>query len=106
MASEPTSELHFLFIPFLAPGHTIPMIDMAKLLAQQPNITVTVVTTPLNAVRYSPILNNPGGFPSTSVSSHGGRITRWMRKSRRTTSIQLEYNRLNIVFDKSKTQTE
>ncbi|XP_023745969.1 UDP-glycosyltransferase 73C3 [Lactuca sativa] len=75
MASESTYELHFLLIPFLAPGHTIPMIDMAKLLAQQPNITVTVVTTPLNAVRYSPILNKPGlpvgflqlPFPSTEV---------------------------------------
>ncbi|GKD53396.1 hypothetical protein Tco_1286783, partial [Tanacetum coccineum] len=40
-----------------APGHTIPMIDMAKLLAQQQNVMVTIVTTPLNAIRYGPSLN-------------------------------------------------
>ncbi|MFS7977549.1 putative scopoletin glucosyltransferase [Helianthus anomalus] len=43
-------------IPLLAPGHTIPMIDMAKMLAQRPNVTVTIVTTPVNAFRYAPKL--------------------------------------------------
>ncbi|KVH99999.1 UDP-glucuronosyl/UDP-glucosyltransferase [Cynara cardunculus var. scolymus] len=56
MASESISQLHFLLIPLLAPGHTIPMIDMAKLLAQRPNVVVTIVTTPLNAIRYGPNL--------------------------------------------------
>ncbi|KAI3738225.1 hypothetical protein L2E82_28248 [Cichorium intybus] len=56
MASESINQLHFLLIPLLAPGHTIPIIDIAKLLAQQPNVTVTIVTTPLNAIRYSPTL--------------------------------------------------
>ncbi|XP_024983884.1 UDP-glycosyltransferase 73C6-like [Cynara cardunculus var. scolymus] len=56
MASEPISRLHFLLIPLLAPGHTIPMIDMAKLLVQRPNVVVTIVTTPLNAIRYGPNL--------------------------------------------------
>ncbi|KAI3826164.1 hypothetical protein L1987_00209 [Smallanthus sonchifolius] len=56
MASESVNQLHFLLIPFLAPGHTIPMIDMAKLLAQRRNVTVTIVTTPLNAIRYGPTL--------------------------------------------------
>ncbi|GKC72065.1 hypothetical protein Tco_1117948, partial [Tanacetum coccineum] len=54
-----TNDLHFLLIPFLAPGHTIPMIDMAKLLAQQ-HVMVTIVTTPLNAIRYSPSLKKTG----------------------------------------------
>ncbi|XP_071711293.1 UDP-glycosyltransferase 73C4-like [Rutidosis leptorrhynchoides] len=56
MASESTNQLHFLLIPLLAPGHIIPMIDMAKLLAQRPNVLVTIVTTPVNAVRYAPSL--------------------------------------------------
>ncbi|KAD5803107.1 hypothetical protein E3N88_14467 [Mikania micrantha] len=56
MASESINQLHFLLIPFLAPGHTIPMINMAKLLAQRPNVMVTIVTTPVNAIRYGPIL--------------------------------------------------
>ncbi|KAL4592105.1 hypothetical protein LXL04_005089 [Taraxacum kok-saghyz] len=46
------NNLHFLLVPHIGPGHTIPMIDMAKLLAKQPNVTVTIATTPLNAVRY------------------------------------------------------
>ncbi|GJT07748.1 UDP-glycosyltransferase 73C6-like protein [Tanacetum coccineum] len=69
-----TNDLHFLLIPFLAPGHTIPMIDMAKLLAQQ-HVMVTIVTTPLNAIRYSPSLKKTGlqvsflelPFPGTEV---------------------------------------
>ncbi|KAI3706688.1 hypothetical protein L6452_24605 [Arctium lappa] len=75
MASKSTNKLHFLLIPYPAPGHTIPMMNMAKLLAQQPDVTVTVVTTPLNAVRYGHALNKPGlpagflqlPFPATEV---------------------------------------
>lgn len=44
-------QLHFVLIPLMSPGHLIPMIDMAKLLAQH-GIIVTIVTTPLNAVRF------------------------------------------------------
>ncbi|KAK9079324.1 hypothetical protein SSX86_000995 [Deinandra increscens subsp. villosa] len=54
--------LHFLLIPHIGPGHTIPMIDMAKLLAKQPNLTVTIATTPLNAARYAPTLPSPIRF--------------------------------------------
>ncbi|KAE8731470.1 UDP-Glycosyltransferase superfamily protein [Hibiscus syriacus] len=41
---------HFLLFPFMAQGHLIPMVDIARLLAQR-NVTVTVVTTPHNAGR-------------------------------------------------------
>lgn len=58
MASESINQLHFLLIPLLAPGHTIPMIDIAKLLAQRSNVKVTIVTTPINAIRYSPTLQD------------------------------------------------
>ncbi|KAJ9555456.1 hypothetical protein OSB04_010070 [Centaurea solstitialis] len=76
MASKPINNLHFLLIPYLAPGHTIPIIHMAKLLAHQPQVTVTVVTTPVNALRYRPILDKPGPsvqflelpFPATEAT--------------------------------------
>ncbi|KAJ8754035.1 hypothetical protein K2173_001933 [Erythroxylum novogranatense] len=44
------SQTHFVLIPFLSQGHIIPMIDIAKLLAQR-NVIVTIFTTPLNAAR-------------------------------------------------------
>ncbi|GJR29653.1 UDP-glycosyltransferase 73C6-like protein [Tanacetum coccineum] len=56
MALETINKLHLILIPFLAPGHTIPMIEMAKLLAQRKNVKVTIVTTPVNAIRYGPSL--------------------------------------------------
>ncbi|XP_061337711.1 UDP-glycosyltransferase 73C4-like [Gastrolobium bilobum] len=43
--------LHFVFIPLMAPGHILPMVDMAKLLARR-NVKVTIVTTPLNAIKF------------------------------------------------------
>lgn len=51
MASQPNLHLHFVLIPLMSPGHLIPMIDMAKLLAQH-GVTVTIVTTPLNTLRF------------------------------------------------------
>jgi UDP-glucosyl transferase 73C len=45
-------ELHIVMVPLMCPGHIIPMVDMAKLLAQNHNIIVTIITTPLNAARF------------------------------------------------------
>ncbi|KAI4349074.1 hypothetical protein L6164_009715 [Bauhinia variegata] len=36
----------------MAPGHLLPMVDVAKLLGRHPNVKVTIITTPLNAVRF------------------------------------------------------
>lgn len=55
MASE-TLEPHFLLLPLLAPGHVIPMIDIAKLLAQR-NVIVTIATTPQNAARFTSVIS-------------------------------------------------
>ncbi|KAI9121558.1 hypothetical protein K1719_008591 [Acacia pycnantha] len=44
-------QLHFVLIPFLAPGHLLPIVDLARLLAQRNKVNVTIITTPLNAVR-------------------------------------------------------
>lgn len=47
-------KLHFVLFPMMAPGHMIPMIDIAKILAQHHNnVIVTVLTTPQNASRFS-----------------------------------------------------
>ncbi|KAK7337141.1 hypothetical protein VNO77_17701 [Canavalia gladiata] len=51
MASQ-APELHFVLFPLMSPGHMLPMIDLATILAQQ-NTIVTVVTTPHNASRFS-----------------------------------------------------
>lgn len=35
----------------MAPGHLLPMVDMAKLFARR-NVTVSIVTTPLNSIQF------------------------------------------------------
>ncbi|CAL1410139.1 unnamed protein product [Linum trigynum] len=40
-------QLHILFFPFMAQGHTIPMLDIANLFASRGH-RATIVTTPLN----------------------------------------------------------
>ncbi|CAL5422283.1 unnamed protein product [Camellia sinensis] len=54
MASQ-TQKLHFILFPLMAHGHMIPMIDIARLLAQQ-GVIVTIVTTPLNANRFTTVI--------------------------------------------------
>ncbi|XP_030465001.1 scopoletin glucosyltransferase-like [Syzygium oleosum] len=44
--------LHIFFLPFMAHGHMIPTIEMAKLFATR-GIKATIVTTPLNLTIYS-----------------------------------------------------
>ncbi|KAH7842607.1 hypothetical protein Vadar_007280 [Vaccinium darrowii] len=44
-------QLHFVLFPLMSPGHFIPIIDMAKLLAQH-GPTVTIITTPVIAARF------------------------------------------------------
>ncbi|XP_073317516.1 UDP-glycosyltransferase 73C25-like [Primulina huaijiensis] len=51
MATQ-SHKLHFILFPLMAPGHMIPMIDIAKLLAQR-GVVVTIITTPVNANRFS-----------------------------------------------------
>ncbi|CAN0926091.1 UDP-glycosyltransferase 73C3 [Linum grandiflorum] len=46
------SPLHFVLFPFMAQGHMVPMIDIAKLLAQR-GVQVSIVTTPVNAARFT-----------------------------------------------------
>ncbi|KDO45236.1 hypothetical protein CISIN_1g038151mg [Citrus sinensis] len=55
MASQASSQLHFVLFPFLIQGHIIPMIDIARLLAKQ-GAFVTIVTTPKNAARFQNVI--------------------------------------------------
>lgn len=50
------SQLHFVLIPLLAQGHMIPMIDMAKLLAEH-GVVTSIVTTPQNTARFGKTIN-------------------------------------------------
>ncbi|XP_021821642.1 UDP-glycosyltransferase 73C1-like [Prunus avium] len=55
MASHQDHQLHFVFFPLMASGHMIPLIDIARLFAQQ-GIIVTIFTTPQNAARFQAVL--------------------------------------------------
>lgn len=51
MANLAHEDLHFILFPLMAQGHTIPMVDFSRLLAQR-GATVTIITTPVNALRF------------------------------------------------------
>ncbi|KAK9168535.1 hypothetical protein Syun_000675 [Stephania yunnanensis] len=49
-------QLHFILVPFMEQGHMIPMIDIAKLLAQRGAIA-TIVTTHQNRLRHESVID-------------------------------------------------
>ncbi|XP_057247969.1 scopoletin glucosyltransferase isoform X1 [Beta vulgaris subsp. vulgaris] len=56
MTSEQAGRYHIFFLPFMAPGHIIPTLDMARLFATQ-GIKSTVVTTPANLHYFTETLD-------------------------------------------------
>ncbi|CAN1773220.1 UDP-glucose flavonoid 3-O-glucosyltransferase 7 [Linum perenne] len=52
MDSKQQQQLHVVFLPFMAQGHMIPLVDMARLFARH-GVKSTIVTTPLNAPLFS-----------------------------------------------------
>ncbi|KAL8486407.1 hypothetical protein ACS0TY_023193 [Phlomoides rotata] len=55
MASQ-TEQLHFVLFPFMAPGHVIPLLNMANLLSER-NLTVTIILTHLYAARFGSMID-------------------------------------------------
>ncbi|KAL5722879.1 hypothetical protein ACHQM5_006339 [Ranunculus cassubicifolius] len=51
MESE-TKQLHVFFLPLMAHGHKIPIIDIARLFASR-GVKSTIITTPLNTIHFS-----------------------------------------------------
>ncbi|CAN1197396.1 Scopoletin glucosyltransferase [Linum perenne] len=60
MAASNSERLNIFFFPFMAHGHTIPMLDIANLFATRGHIA-TVVTTPLNAPSIRRSIDGLGG---------------------------------------------
>lgn len=72
-------QLHVFFVPFMSPGHQIPMIDMARIFASR-GVKATILTTPFNISRFESTINrdyyhhhNPIkllllNFPSTAAN--------------------------------------
>nr|XP_034579782.1 UDP-glycosyltransferase 73C1-like [Setaria viridis] len=48
--TRPRPASHFVLVPFVAQGHIIPLVDLARILAER-GARATVVTTPLNVAR-------------------------------------------------------
>ncbi|KAF8377583.1 hypothetical protein HHK36_030965 [Tetracentron sinense] len=44
-------QLHVIFLPYMAPGHMMPMVDMARLFAAR-GVKVTIITTTMNALLF------------------------------------------------------
>ncbi|KAF5185305.1 Glycosyltransferase [Thalictrum thalictroides] len=76
-------QLHFILFPFMAQGHMIPIIDIARLFAQR-GMVVTIVTTHHNYLRFKTITDRATQsdhlpirilqlyFPSVEVGLPGG----------------------------------
>ncbi|KAI6697989.1 hypothetical protein NL676_018108, partial [Syzygium grande] len=62
--SSPLQSVHIVFIPLLAQGHMIPMVDMVRIFALRGAIA-TIDTTPVNALRVRTTIDRSGelGMP-------------------------------------------
>ncbi|KAL0427050.1 UNVERIFIED_CONTAM: UDP-glycosyltransferase 73C3 [Sesamum latifolium] len=47
---------HCVLLPYMAQGHMIPMVDLARLLADH-GVTISILTTPVNAARFQSIVD-------------------------------------------------
>ncbi|KAI3687852.1 hypothetical protein L1987_81555 [Smallanthus sonchifolius] len=52
----PSTHLHFVLFPLMAQGHMVPMVDLARIVAQR-GATVTIITTPLIANRFRSVIS-------------------------------------------------
>ncbi|XP_050363477.1 UDP-glucose flavonoid 3-O-glucosyltransferase 7-like [Argentina anserina] len=77
MEIKTDQQLHIFFLPYMAQGHTLPLIDIAKLFASR-GVKSTLITTPVNAPLFSKAIQTSKSlgfdielliiiFPSTEV---------------------------------------
>ncbi|XAR72921.1 Scopoletin glucosyltransferase [Bertholletia excelsa] len=64
-----TNPLHVMLLPLMAKGHTLPILDIAKLLASR-GVKTTVLTTPANSSTFS----NAGGIAVKVVRFPGEEV--------------------------------
>ncbi|XP_074264067.1 scopoletin glucosyltransferase-like [Silene latifolia] len=57
MSSNNDKQLHMIFLPYMAPGHMMPMIEIAGIFASQGGTKATIITTPANASRFQTTIN-------------------------------------------------
>ncbi|KAK9707073.1 hypothetical protein RND81_07G170800 [Saponaria officinalis] len=69
MTAEPR-QLRVVFLPFMASGHTIPMLDIVRLFAARDCIKSTVITTPVNAPNISSSLENCVTGATSTIDVH------------------------------------
>ncbi|XP_052190854.1 scopoletin glucosyltransferase-like [Diospyros lotus] len=56
MSSKHEQQLHVAFLPYMAPGHMMPMVDIARQFAAH-GVQATVITTTANARRLKPAVD-------------------------------------------------
>ncbi|PRQ22996.1 putative flavonol 3-O-glucosyltransferase [Rosa chinensis] len=77
METKTHQQLHIFFLPFMGQGHTLPLIDIAKLFASHGEKS-TIITTPANAPLFTKAIQTSRNlgleielllikFPSTEV---------------------------------------
>lgn len=62
-------QLHVFFFPFMSPGHQIPMLDMARLVATR-GVKTTIVTTPCNFSRFQSIIDRDRQSGNVDINVH------------------------------------
>ncbi|KAL9237997.1 hypothetical protein vseg_012480 [Gypsophila vaccaria] len=62
MSSMDQNQLHMIFLPYMAPGHMMPMIEIARIFVAQGGIKATIITTPGNASRFENTINRDNGL--------------------------------------------
>ncbi|KAK4782522.1 hypothetical protein SAY86_016624 [Trapa natans] len=93
MATPSPTDIHILLYPYPAPGHIIPILDLARRLLAHPGVTVTVLVIPTYLPLLRPLLSEhpppalhslilpepPLPPPSSSSSSMASRVISSMR---------------------------
>ncbi|XP_058191458.1 scopoletin glucosyltransferase-like [Rhododendron vialii] len=61
MDSRPHNKLHIYFLPMMAQGHMLPMVDMARLFVRR-GVKATLILTPVNATLVSKTIDRDREF--------------------------------------------